>query len=1294
MQTLLRLVLVLILSFQVSIGSQWTFADPPQGSGSDPVENALDAAAQEANQDPYSAALAADAGNVALLAEQGRLSEIPVEKADPYHLRGQTVERLNERGEVVQRVSLDGMHDVLPLEVLSSMDVKLDAESGTLIFEGIRYGKRIARHLISDVKYVSLSRDKEFIFLLDARGNLDVIDMGFAARAAFQGNIQIHQKLWEAPASDDMNSVANDPYRGMPQLYSGIQSRIITRGTQPLTQGDIELIEKSGGVIRKNEKGQPIIDAGDLYVFRVEGGKEIPMHVFSRRVTYERILQNSTEYLKLLLTLNPSLLPEKERLKILSAASDEKVTTPGALSVLGPIRDALLSTGQEFIKALRKRTTGIEDTVGSAGHRPEIPGALQQERDQFTLEQWQEDYRLMIENAQKRAQELRNHNKKSAEEIKELEGELKELEAALESGDLSKHWKTLINYKPETSHPDSSKFQRAMKPVREFFKKEGVQATYRFASLTAITIGLAVGATYVQYGFTEAEGAEIIDFARYWNWFHQHYFPPVLKDAVYRGTLGLSVVYQHLAAIAAPLIAIHLTFGPGLKLMAKSFKKLADRLDTLSSRTGSKFAGKARDWANMLEEKAQTWGEMNIWTKLVTAGNRLWAPLILPLYQLFRPGSPARLKVISAIGNLFKNQAPAQGPSSANPKESVKVLKENQKKRAEFLAWTMAALAVSERSGIDPVTILASGQGLLSPEDLATLTSDKNKMRLWEETFQALKREILRSQTPGIVGEEVKNLTPEELRKIYNQAGAIVQKIKGQDPIIRAATRLRSRFEGAVHRTGSFLLNLNLADHQKLSQLRPNDFVVNQTRMEFISDTVFVILYTGLFGGRADLSKSKELMARADSPLATHPAAISDLAGNTVAHLLKSGSGNVLVYQGELSINEDSYTPKEDITLQSAAIEESYLSGFSKWFFYLGLTNPKRFVQSNTGAIAARNFIKSLTNIQASLILLTLFRIGVADQSPEEALRGFWLVSMQGFWAFAWPWILLRQGNLGEGQRIAERNEKLESAKKDIVRTYDGRGSSNERAYENLFELYQKDVKKQVMRDASKFAKAIHEAQSMFAAQHLDSKQVSEMLGPKAADYYGLVSKLVLALQIQDPDQRAAKTRDAYNTLIDAHRGKIDAAELRKLNALSLVEYSIAHPPFPTKANPWVAESTTFWFGAILTTALAIPLFIDSYTPAALSNENLLKWTLTNIAGMTALYYGLGKKPWERYKEMYAAWKANREEAQKKAKEAAQAPSASHSQEVAKETSAQEGQQRRGGLLSKLCALNFLKQKK
>ena len=312
--------------------------------------------------------------------------------------------------------------------------------------------------------------------------------------------------------------------------------------------------------------------------------------------------------------------------------------------------------------------------------------------------------------------------------------------------------------------------------------------------------GIAAGGTLVAGGYA-AEVGPIIDTLNYvWaNW-----VPSVLKDAEYRRPLALSIISL-------------LSFIPLCNLVGIAFVPVMDRLSQL---IGKLHGAKARKISLWLEERANTWRPMSTWQRNVSIGMRYYGRLVLPAFHWIgnticrQPNFLAALR--AKINPLSSGAKGAIGINS--PLASRQTLHEKRKvlsdlafhhNRANTMARNLALLVVSEKTNVDPATILAVLSGDIAPEDIETILKDPKKQREWDLVTEALSHS-LKSLTAKKAQALLEQADPKVLAETYEEAQKVAAEVRSRGHITQALMQLKKRFFDISKRALSGVANFGV----------------------------------------------------------------------------------------------------------------------------------------------------------------------------------------------------------------------------------------------------------------------------------------------------------------------------------------------------------------------------------------------------------------------------------------------------------------------------------------------------
>lgn len=1041
------------------------------------------------------------------------------------HLANQRLELYRSAGEV-QKFNLSQVNSSIPVVSVTNVRVFFDSENKELIFEGIAEGRVIARHCIPDFDIAAIAQSAEHLAIVDRQGRLHMIEMGHAMHQVFSGPIPVVENLWKAPQG---------------AIEGQVSAQFITRGVKPISTEEEANLEH---LIPRNADGQALYSAGDLIIRTQQGDENRLVGIFSRDVTYRKIIETYAFLCHLILLITPNDAGSKETLLILNQIAEienHMNLVREKSKVTEADREALLTFGQNELLAIRERIQQITgpsaSEVATNPYKSHPMGLMNRDRDVFYLEEWKTSFLEMTD----RAIDLRKKLESELEAAdKEKQEAYENLNRAIQEGDLSLYWQDF-----SLRHDIKLTAQTYQ---RSTFKK-GLFA------LSAVAAGVAGASAFFP--------SEMILVANYiWT----HHIPSVLKDAEYRGPLlgsmfSLSLLIPTIVLISsmtAPVLS-------GLTKMAKS---------------GSRLEGRLRDIYN-------TWAPLSVWSRIVSAGMRVYSGMVYsvvnPLFKyLFR--QPHFLRAIeeglnpftkispdSDIGRLAGIEKPEfvgvspffinkQNKINASAtKEALQTGLLLQNKKTETLAWLLAALAVGHESGVDPATLLTLAGGL-HVEDLQQLLNDPKKVEEWQLVAEETKQH-LQSLKAVKMSDEIAHLEKARLIEYYATARSIARKIQADGRLKRTARKLASKFRRSVRHSAKIGLSFGRKEADFLSSVFANNHVSKQVMQELVTYYGMMITIYGLHGPRADLQHPENLTATKDGFLYTSKAHWQDVSNILLGHFLVAGSNLALIFQGRAVVSDTLFSPIENFSLKSDDRVQGLLTGAFRWV--KDLVDPRR---SDLGGYMFERLKKRFTTLQANFWMSFCLRLAVAHQSLQHAFMAWLLAWVAGPWVFGYVRDVVQTGNYLQEEYISQMRTQMEQAKKNIsqgARGVWGQEQSDKLLTEgktSLIQLYEKH-------------------------------------NPNALRL--LVEKLRLN-----------------------HANEIDA--------LTLLEWSLKHPPVYTHANPSVSWFST-WAGAVWSMVLAVPLSVATFQPEKLTLSHISEWVLISASIYAGMYFLLGQNSWAFY---------------------------------------------------------------
>lgn len=1112
---------------------------------------------------------------------------------DIFHLTQQRLEIPRRSAINVSELSLDST--TIPF---SNLRIEYSVDRKELSFiatqgenELGQYGIEMGRQIISNLDIAGFAHDNEILSIIDHKGNLSIIDMGYVATELGRNPIPVFKNVWQAPKGIDLSG-------------KKVTVRYLNRGATPLSK---IIFNDPSIVIPRNAYGEPEFKAGDLIVTYQEKGEEKYLGVFSRQVSHAQIIRGSY-----LLEIQAALAdPEFQKVEQLHKLFKEFDTLEELNSeelqsdrMNLEVRSALMSITPRQIKALNQRRADHNEYQNKT-------------TDQFTLNEWIKSFEAL----QKRAKEQISNSS---------EQERLALELKFSDQNLWKNWSELVPA-VERTNPIPTKIHK--------------QINLKYVSKAL----LSAGAAYLLYPFVH-DPIAVQNNIQFLNVFYENSYPGVLKDATYRIPLILSM--SSLVALWPIGEGISMVFGKAIRTFDKALQNNSSRFAGYI-RDIKKHWSDLTVWQRINSFGMRVYANFiyPVWVwipkyilrqpSLISALQNELNPLtkIDPKSDL---GKLLDLKTTERLGinNPFLNKEALQRKTEI--KQKIQASMQVQKKRTESLAWLLGSMIASEEYGTDLATILMMEHHDVTPEHLNKLLTDPKLRKEWYVAADLIYQQLWDLKIVGI-SQDLTELDPSQIQKAYEITTNISKKMKSSSNMRKTMTELKMRFKKALSKKSSFILNLGVEDANFLRTVYTNKFVSGQVQKEFVPDHLMVIGIYGMYGERADLKHPEHLTANMDNLLWTTPPHLYDVAINTYAHFFVAGARMALVHQSFKAQEAKEYQPIENFEYKSDERQEGLISGVKNWIW-----DTMRPWKSDIGGIGIRRLYRSFTTIQAFVLQNLLFRMVLGQQTFDHASKGAGMWFAQGQWRYGWPWDFIQAGNKLEEERIEEglnidRTLRLELSRALKETDNDKRITLIKSAYENMFLAYEKS-NPQALKQIENLLSKKNEATILKRYREIEQlRSETTDIEEKSQNYFGLLAKLSIAITTNNTED-IDKIRNLLAIALAKESSELqqDQDEIRnellKLNAQGLLDFSLTNPPHYTNAHPWVSWLAA-WTGAISTTVMAISLSVDSFTPELLNWSYIGKWFLISSGLYTAYYLLLGKDPWLYYFKKIDQWK-------------------------------------------------------
>ncbi len=1116
-----------LLIIQVAIGSSvLTLNRALAGPGDDAPDTKLtiiDQITRAGSNDPVTVQGRADAESFANEIETAGPNDFPKATTDAFHITGQTLEILSgkEAGSYDLSSLKIGLPPIFP-DFAKEVKVEVNRANKEIAIVYYKGGEAIAKHALHGFDVVAFAQDKEMLQFVDANGKMFVVDMIFARSAGFKAPMPVFE-VGSLPEG---------------KVVSNLEVAFASRGLEPPT------VVPEDAILPNDVETKDLWTAGDFVAyFKNATGKRELVGVYNRGVSQMQMYTGEAVVAFLATMISP---PENDAaIGGASAALSDPMIAARARESAGQLdeltRDALTAFPDKAVEKLRARSLGNKARAAS-------------DRDRFEFDEWLKSFEKLREKAQAEADQVRakaDWAKAEGKKDAKNKARAEELEGALKAGDLGGEWQSAVTAANAKEVKQRSIFYRVM--------------THKAMKFLAVVTGgyLAVkGIGVLNDMQLSPESARPLAWSVHTaNWLFAHVWPNVLKDGAYRATL-----FKSFFTLSSFIPALHIV---GL------------------------VYGKAKGWSAQKAKavigiRAYAAIQLPFWVRLARIAKQ---PNLMPALQLgINPFG--KIKADSELGKklgLEEDVRPGVSFGSNDRAHDIKIKRRVleaiavQKNRLRAYSFLLANIAVGEKYGIDPATMLMARGGKIADPEAAKLLNDPKFAKEWLQVAHELSGVLLDMKNGGYLA-DVAQLDPNEILEDYATAKQTAQDIASRGRLASLVTQLKTHWKEFGSRAAKGFGRYGIEENEFLKNVDPSDAVVSASWQQFFADYMLAVFQMGMVGDRADLTKPDKLAADANGILFTNKGHFTDMVDQAVrAYGLQNPSDLALVFQKEAAPTEDRYDPIENITQVGEPRVDTFVAGMLSWS-----KNVLSLRKANYGAIYWKSFKKKFKTLQAGFILSMAARVGLAGQGFAQALTGYGYLFFLGMPGYAWPWMPITQGNDNYVEGIKAADGEFLRAKAKIAQGKRLRDVAllNE-GYTDLSGIYSKHNDGDLPKE---FRQGLTAAEEMLSIP--TEARLSEL--KKIENFYGQAARLKQAIDAGNEDE----IRSTY----DEVRGQYEAANpgagisqaMQELNAHALLEVSLKTPPFRNRAHPMI---TWFWTYAasFATTYLATALFATSY---------------------------------------------------------------------------------------------------
>ena len=1080
----------------------------------------------------------------------------PLDIPDPFHLTQQYLTVTDKKNRTADRYHLAGIEKGLPRVVPQPDSISIGKVNGYL---GFHYAN--VAHSIETIKPHVIASDAELVMVVDEQGVIFVIDYVFAKRELMRGLVPVHRISFRF--SKHMQDLSN------------LQLTFITRGLQPFTherKADGELLP-----LRDNMR----FTAGDLAVWQHIGDKKILLEVVARQVLISEI--NTNNYL----LGSVAYMVRKDRPRQIQQAlqlqdkhkllQDEQQPPHRDVE---KVKDVMASSG-----SLQKLQNMPPDRMQKI-----VMGGVRQNnyRDSFTYARWQRDYLVVRDQAEKTITQLEKSVAKKYKIIKDrtAQKQLQKLKQQLRNGNFSASWIALsTNYIEDAKELvaeriialkeyDTPKARQHIAMLEDILRKNDYQRlwdepqlfadfhtpqaspfrvkikrslyknfdreTLQHIALNVLgvtsVVGLVAGAAWViKGGFTL-----------------QSIVPEVLKQ---KGGLPNLTSRRHLLyGMAAFALAIPVLAALGF-LTARatgrewSFKK---QLTLMGIRTDA--------WLSL-----PFWHHIANWTGQKTLLPALGAE-ISPFTKISGKsltGQTIGLQPHESIRVGF--DSPRNDSDGEFVNRRALLLLQEQRIRAQAIGWEIAADILVKHYDLKQ-KLWTDGE--LGKQDLLAKIRTKEFRSQWTRLAAGLEEEVFTLHQDGVFS-DLRQVT-----KKHVQDFLLKTKPQILDPDYHNKLMAKSSYylKRNAARAGKFFAEGGTERIYFLQNADPDEFVSSFNWEVFWIDYLTVIVWEGLWGSRAQLSRPDDLFAQRNMPW-VHPHMQSDLVNQIAKRKIKDNGQMSLIFQLLKKIEEKNYTPMEEILYAGANREENFFQGLYDY----GI-NSVDFRNVDYGGNFMQALMATVATLQSTFILAMLFRVLLAKVSITKAIPQITLLLSWSMWAFSFPWFILASVSKLRDTKREARNGIFMRTKVNLQRAIAAGATADiHTEYQQLTQTYQRS---HTPLPATLIAplRQLEDELAITKDQHLTTEQ--------------LYPYLALVLKINNSNHQHEQ-EELYHQLAQLIHTQ-DAYLPSAAEAKAVLQFSLQYPPFAQQGNGAV-DSLFLWTVAIVTTYLGGYFYRDSF---------------------------------------------------------------------------------------------------
>lgn len=902
-----------------------------------------------------------------------------------------------KNGGVVEKISQTmelNNYGGIPISVIfKSIHVRYDEESKEVIFEGVSSDTVLLRQRIPDMDIIDYVHDKEFLFLLDRKKGLLLVDMFFAR--AYLGMAPIPFFRYPVPVLQRLETEFASTSSSIRE--SSISMEFVNRSVHPP-----DVVKENVQNVDKNFKKDLLFNAGDFMISYTDQNNQKHLVQFFKR---KEIAELAALYYEVIDIMTKVVAPHLMKSGDFEALSKKmnKVMKKGPDTLLDYILSSLFTKNAVYklaqaAEVVEKRASQLKDLSP---------------RDKMLFQEW----KMFFDKISSKL--------KSQDPLKQkVEGNILNTKEIVDL------------YKKEEEENQKNKKIRAksLRIMANIVSKHKV-------SMTAAGVGILGG------GFLFPE-----EFIRLVNEFF-----PLINNLNYRSgfTSYWTTIAPHLATMWLFFPALIFSLSLSYPVIVKGLTAVAPKTLPFAGQVLHPKGWLKDHYEKWVKNMNVFQRIVGTGTKIFAYGIYpafnypfVWAGqshLLSAVRKGLNPfkkiqpdsdiGETAQIEKPTKLGSKgIKPQWKWKDNGEFNQHQKLQNIAYEKEQRMKSVAWLMASLAVSGKMQVNPEEILIYGISSINVDELKRVHNDR---KLSAETIWVMRHLLkeIRKLDEMDIRKALVELDPRIIIKYYERAKKLAEEVH-RHPEFRNRVRniLSSESLYSLLRKVS---NVNKVQHDMMKNV-PTDFVTKRVSLETALDHSITVLLPILTTERAKflVENMNQFTINENTAFWSGKPHLNEIlinlygafgivsAQQTMVFTKPTGVIDRLhsdLHSGETPV----YEPAERYTKEIGSYHQNELTYYREQLAYLGSAGK----EGNLGDIMWRSYIARLRSIQLTIGLMVVSRLVATPQPFTEAVLGFFLYHLAGQWMFGWPWDIIHGGAKLNTDHLAENQKKMEDLK-------------------------------------------------------------------------------------------------------------------------------------------------------------------------------------------------------------------------------------------------------------------------